>query len=243
MKFCSHFLRPFTDEGDNIDFAPGSSLPPHFTYWRFPNPAYFAVSPPGHPNTLRVSPSHLNLTALNGNYAGPSGQAFVGRRQQDTLFRYLIDVNYTPKILNEEFGVTVFLTQNHHLDLGIVMLPRSSHASSSSSFPDPGPPDSGREGEGGELSARSPPAPLVPHFRFRGISSVPVHADIVYSIPDSWINKKMTMGIEARNYTHYTFVAGPAGGRLSEIAVVPNDAVSWGFTGMLVRGSLERSYS
>ncbi|KAF9041681.1 glycoside hydrolase family 43 protein [Panaeolus papilionaceus] len=203
---------PFTDEGDNIDFAPSSSLPPHFTYWRFPNPAYFAVSPPGHPNTLRVSPSHLNLTALNGNYAGPSGQAFVGRRQQDTLFRYLIDVNYTPKILNEEFGVTIFLTQNHHLDLGIVMLPR----------------------EGGELSARSPPAPLVPHFRFRGISSVPVHADIVYSIPHSWINKKMTMGVEARNYTHYTFVAGPAGGRLSEIAVVPNDAVSWGFTGTIL---------
>lgn len=120
--------RPYVDDGDDIDFTSLSRLPEHFTYWRFPNPEYYAISPAERPGTLRLSPSELNLTAINGNYAGPSGQAFVGRRQSHTLFTYTVDIDFFPATLEEEVGVSAFLTQNHHLDLGIVMLPDTSGA-------------------------------------------------------------------------------------------------------------------
>ncbi|KAK6086702.1 Non-reducing end alpha-L-arabinofuranosidase BoGH43A 7 [Seiridium cupressi] len=117
---------PFINEGDTVDFEPNSTLPAHFTYWRYPVPESYVISPPDHPNTLRLNPSSFNLTALNGNYAGPAGQTFVGRRQQSTLFTYSVNLEFSPKLLEEEAGVSVFLTQNHHLDLGIVMLPANS---------------------------------------------------------------------------------------------------------------------
>lgn len=63
---------PYIDEGDDIAFAPNSTLPAHFTYYRFPNTSSFAISPSGHPNTLRLSPSTLNLTGLDGNSAAES---------------------------------------------------------------------------------------------------------------------------------------------------------------------------
>ncbi|EAU85477.2 arabinofuranosidase [Coprinopsis cinerea okayama7 len=113
---------PFTGEGDDIDFVPGSQLPAHFTHWRFPIPDSYAVSPRGHPNTLRIKSSRLNLTALNGNYAGPEGQSFVSRRQQHTFFTYRVDLDFKPTILEEEAGITTFLTQNHQFHMGIVGL-------------------------------------------------------------------------------------------------------------------------
>lgn len=119
-------------EGDAFDFPPNSTLPAHFTYWRYPIESSYIVSPPEKPNSLRLTPSKLNLTALNGNYAGPDGQTFIGRRQQDTLFSYSVELDFQPTEEEEEAGVTVFLTQNHHLDLGVVLLPASS---STQAFP------------------------------------------------------------------------------------------------------------
>ncbi|KAF9529461.1 arabinofuranosidase [Crepidotus variabilis] len=213
---------PFINEGDDIDFAPGSKLPAHFTYWRFPNPDAFTVSPPGHPHTLKIKPSKLNLTALNGNYAGPEGQNFVGRRQQDTLFTYKVDVDFSPKSLEEEAGLSVFLTQNHHLDLGIVMLPRNSSAATlednTSNF------------------AKPPTTGLTPHFRFRGISYIAVPDPVIVPIPEAWAHHAITLQIAAHNSTHYVFSAGPAGSKseLKEIITVSNEAVSWGFTGTIL---------
>ncbi|KAF2733436.1 xylosidase : arab-like proteininofuranosidase [Polyplosphaeria fusca] len=113
---------PFVTEGDvNIQFPPGSSMPPHFVHWRLPNEASYAISPPERPNTLRLKPSVLNLTGLDGNSGGPGGQTFVGRRQVDTLFTYSVTMDFHPTAADEEeAGVTLFLTQNHHARLGIV---------------------------------------------------------------------------------------------------------------------------
>jgi hypothetical protein len=212
---------PFIDEGDDIDFEPGSELPAHFTYWRYPNPDSFAVSPEGHPNTLRLSPSKLNLTALNGNYAGPDlgGQTFVGRRQQDTLFTYRVDLDYSPAGAEEEAGVSVFLTQNHHLDIGVVLLPASE---STTTFPGTSEPEPGDDA-----------TELIPQIRFRGISSVTVPETVVAPVHSAWRGNPLSLEIKAVNMTHYSFSVGPADAQsLTQTLVTSSsDAVSWGFTG------------
>jgi hypothetical protein len=206
---------PWITGGDDFTFPPDSSLPPHFLHWRFPNPDHFSISPAGHENALAISPSKLNLTALNGNYAGPTGQAFVSRPQQDTLFTYSVVV---PRTLHDEAGVSAFLTQNHHLDLGVVMLPASARTAS---FPGERDPDT------------KSPDDLIPHFRFRGMSYVPVPADVVMPVPKAWVGNPLRMEIGAKNMTHYSFSVGPADAmsEMQTVIDVSNEPVSWGFTG------------
>ncbi|KAJ9151208.1 Beta-xylosidase [Pleurostoma richardsiae] len=214
-------IGPFITEGDDVDFAPGSTLPAHFTYWRYPNPASFAVSPDGHPNTLRLLPSKLNLTALNGNSAGPDGQTFVGRRQQDTLFTYSVDLEYDPVAAEEEAGVTAFLTQNHHLDMGVVLLPAGA---STTTFP------------GANLTTEQNPKDLIPQVRFRGISYVAVPDPIIAPVPIAWVGRRLRLEIKAVNMTHYSFSAGPAEARseMQTLLYASNAPVSWGFTGVIL---------
>ncbi|KAI1076714.1 glycoside hydrolase family 43 protein [Whalleya microplaca] len=212
---------PLISEGDEIDFEPGSVLPSHFTYWRFPIPESYTISAPGYPSTLRLDPSKLNLTALNGNYAGPNGQTFIGRRQQHTLFTYSVDMIFSPESLEEEAGISIFLTQNHHLDLGVVMLPASS---STIAFPSV------------DSNIPTNSSELVPQLRFRGISYVAVPDEIVMPIPRGWVKKALRLEIKAHNMTHYSFSAGPADA-LSEMRTildVSNSVVSWGFTGVIL---------
>lgn len=177
------------------------------------------VSPPEKPNTLRLRPSKLNLTALDGNYAGPEGQTFVGRRQQDTLFTFSVDVDFSPEDSEAEAGVSVFLTQNHHLDLGVVMLPAASS---------PG----GSPRDAGNSSAEAEPG-FIPQFRFRGISYVAVPDDIAAPVPTAWRDKKLRLEIRASNATHYVFSAGLAddASQMKKLIEVSNEPVSWGFTG------------
>ncbi|KAL2176196.1 glycoside hydrolase family 43 protein [Thermothelomyces heterothallicus CBS 202.75] len=215
---------PYVNSADpeHLTFPRSASLPAHLTYWRYPNPSSYTPSPPGHPNTLRLTPSRLNLTALNGNYAG-GDQTFVSRRQQHTLFAYSVTLDYAPRTAGEEAGVTAFLTQNHHLDLGVVLLPRGSATAPSL------PGLSSKEEEGGQDL-------MIPHVRFRGESYVPVPAPVVYPIPRAWRGGKLVLEIRACNSSHFSFRVGPEG-RRSELRVVmeaSNDAVSWGFTGTLL---------
>ena len=195
-------------------------MPAHFTYWRYPVPGTFTVSPRCRPNTLKVVPSKLNLTALNGNYAGPTGQAFVGRRQQDTLFTYSVHLDFAPKLLEEEAGVTAFLTQNHHLDLGVVLLPANA---SNTAFP------------GTSLTAPEDPEKLLPHVRFRGISYIAVPDPIIVPLPPEWAGETLSLEIKASNMTHYSFSVGPATARseMKTILYASNAPVSWGFTGKI----------
>ncbi|KAI9148449.1 Non-reducing end alpha-L-arabinofuranosidase BoGH43A [Paramyrothecium foliicola] len=113
----------WSGDDDAINFTPSSSWPLHFTHWRYPIEGTYDISPKEHPDSLRLKSSVLNLTALNGNYAGPSGQTFVSRRQEHTLFSFSVVIDFDPTKEEEEAGVSTFLTQNHHLDLGVVLLP------------------------------------------------------------------------------------------------------------------------
>ncbi|WQF86259.1 Putative glycoside hydrolase, family 43, concanavalin A-like lectin/glucanase domain superfamily [Colletotrichum destructivum] len=208
-------------EGDVINFAPNSTVPAHFTHWRYPIESSYAVSPPEHPNSLRLTPSKLNLTALNGNYAGAEGQTFVGRRQQDTLFSYSVDVDFKPTEVEEETGVSVFLTQNHHFDLGVVLLPASA---STQAFP------------GQNLTIVKDPDELKLHLRFRGESYAPIPANIVAPVPEGWVGTPLQLEIKAFNMTHYAFSCGPAGAasRMETLLHASNAALSWGFTGVFL---------
>lgn len=181
-------------------------MPPHFVHWRPPVGDSYTISPEDHPNTLRLKPSKLNLTAIDGNAGGPGGQTFVGRRQVDTLFTYNVDIDFHPNTVEEEAGVTLFLTQNHHARLGVAMLPLANTTD------------------------------LTPHFRFHAISYIPVPESFAIPVPREWHNKTLVMEIKTVNITHFSFSAGPAKGiaPMRTFAYVPGSIVSWGFTGTLL---------
>jgi hypothetical protein len=163
---------------------------------------------------LQLTSSVLNLTGYDGNYAGPAGQTFLGRRQVDTLFTFSVDLSFAPQVLEEKAGVSVFLVQNHHFDLGLVLLPNSTSVNSSSSAS----------------------SELAPYFRFRGISYLPTPGPVLMPVPDSWQGQKLRMEIKAFNLTHFAMSAGPAE-HVSEMVTVgyaPGADLSFGFTGKLV---------
>lgn len=115
----------FLNEPDVVNFAPGSSLPNHFFFWRPPISDMFAISTPGHPNTLRINPSSVNLTATPGYDPAKQGLGFIARKQTSTYFEYSVDLSFSPDVVDEEAGVTIFLTQLQHVDLGVVNMPNS----------------------------------------------------------------------------------------------------------------------
>lgn len=184
---------PFVGALDVVDFAPGSEIPPHFSFWRWPKRESFTISPPSHPNTLRLLPSET-ITAEPVSLAGGDGITLMLRLQTDTLFTFNLDVSFQPKIAKEEVGVTVFLTQAQHIDLGIVLAP------SSNSSPE-----------------------LIPHFnmsmtgqgRYEGV----VPAPILKPIPKAWLHKPISLQIQAKNDTHYTFSAASSSNRHARIVI------------------------
>lgn len=218
-----------SDREDDITFHPNTTLPPHFQLWRYPNPSHFTISPEDRPNTLRITPSSLNLTGLNGNYAGPEGQALVGRKQQDTLFTFSVSLDFEPVAEGEEAGVSAFLTQNHHLDLGVVALPAGSETASFPGAASEGDEDGTDDGEEEETRGGD----LVPYFRFRAESYTPVPEPLVVPVPEAWVGETLRLEIAAKNYTHYAFSAGPAARRSEARTLMEasNEALSWGFTG------------
>ncbi|PLN81050.1 xylosidase : arabinofuranosidase [Aspergillus taichungensis] len=112
---------PFIKRPDRLDFAPGSAIPAHLVYWRYPKVDHFAVSPAGHPHTLRLTPAFANLSG-DASFQPDDGITLIARRQTDTLFTYTVDVDFSPTVVDEEAGITLFLTQRQHVDLGIVLL-------------------------------------------------------------------------------------------------------------------------
>lgn len=114
----------WVDDGDEEDFKPGSALPRSFLFWRPPKTSLFEISPPDHPNTLRISPSRVNLTT-DGEGFDPKedGFAFVARKQSASMFHFTVDVSFKPTDLDEEAGLSVFLTQYQHIDMSIVNRP------------------------------------------------------------------------------------------------------------------------
>ncbi|KAF2182965.1 glycoside hydrolase family 43 protein [Zopfia rhizophila CBS 207.26] len=205
---------PFLGDPDVVDFEPGSKLPAHFVTWRWPQDGTFAVSPPGHPNSLRLKPSKTVTPTDEDPLAGANGLSLLMRVQTDTLFTYTVDLSFNPKVLDEEAGVTIFLTQRQHLDLGVVMLPSSNNS-----------------------------LKLEPKLRFRttgaGTTVGSLPQPVVKSIPEPWLKHPITLQIQAKNDTHYTFSVASIRdrGTTHVIGVAPATIVSGGtgpFTGSLV---------
>ncbi|PTU22741.1 hypothetical protein P175DRAFT_0529819 [Aspergillus ochraceoroseus IBT 24754] len=119
----------YVDAADSIDFPPRSTIPRHFVFWRLPKVGSFTVSPPERPFSLRLLPSRHNLTGstgVAGETVEETGITLITRRQSHTYFTYSVDVSFAPTEEGEEVGVTVFLTQYQHIDLGVVFLPSPS---------------------------------------------------------------------------------------------------------------------
>jgi beta-xylosidase len=180
---------PFVEDPDFIDFHPGSAIPPHFLHWRFPPKDAFAVSPHGHPNTLRIRPSKSNLTSSAPLTTTPE-LSLIMRVQTDTRFSFSVDiVEFEPQLQEEETGVAAFLTQTQHLDLGIVLLPTDKYDSKGK-------------------------AKLALHLRFR-VANVPnaignfngTIPTVIKALPEGWQNAPIRLQVDAVNETHYAFSA------------------------------------
>ncbi|KAF4632151.1 hypothetical protein G7Y89_g5978 [Cudoniella acicularis] len=209
-------------EGSLVDssfygrFEPGSELGPEFVHWRFPVEGDYGISKEG---SLQLRSSRANLTGSDGRSAEKEGQTFVGRRQVHSLFEFSATFDITAlKREEEEAGVSVFLDQLHHYDLGIVMLPSSTKR---------------------KLSSSSNITSLAPHFRVRGITTVPAFTSsdlAVTAIPSPWIGQSITLKIQAKNITHYELSAGPLGKKaeMKTIGYGNGLGLTWGFTGVLL---------
>ncbi|MBE3042744.1 family 43 glycosylhydrolase, partial [Candidatus Bathyarchaeota archaeon] len=114
---------PFNSDPDAYDFGEGCPIPRHFVYWRVPRDDTFSTTAEG----LEVVPSRNNLTGNIGpdetdELSGRQGLAFIGRRQTHSLFTFGVDLTFSPEQAEQEAGITVFMTQLAHIDLGIVLL-------------------------------------------------------------------------------------------------------------------------
>ncbi|KAI3553736.1 arabinofuranosidase [Colletotrichum abscissum] len=172
------------NEPDVVDFTPGSEIPRHFIFWRPPKTDLFRVSPEGHANTLQISPSPVNLSATPEFNPEQDGLGFIARKQSATLFNYTVDVSFQPKVENEEAGISVFLTQFQHIDLGIVNLPACSNQS------------------------------LVPKFRFKveasGKPNITVPEIALVTVPKAWRSEPIKLSVSAISDSKYVFGAAPA---------------------------------
>ncbi|KAK2613899.1 hypothetical protein N8I77_000772 [Diaporthe amygdali] len=201
------------DGPDVVDFVPGSDIPRHFLFWRPPKTSLFAVSPKGHSNTLQISPSPVNLSATPEFQPAEDGLGFIARKQSATLFNYTVDVSFKPEVEEEEAGISVFLTQVQHIDLGIVNL-------------------ASRNGTNSTLA-----------FRFRveasGKPNITVPETTIVPVPRAWRPEKIRLSVSAVSDSLYVFGAAPTSrpGEYREIGTASALVVSGGtgpFTGTIV---------
>lgn len=192
----------FITDPDIVDFEPGTKLPTNFLHWRWPRNGSFEISPLGHPNTLKMTPTG-QITAADASSAGADGITLVTRLQTHTTFTFAFDLLFQPKVLNEEAGIIVFLTQEQHLDLGLILLPSSMN--------------------GSEVSIR---------LRTAGTgndnSTIPI--EIIRPVPAAWLVAPITLQVEAVNDTHYAFSAASARDRAKRVTIgfAPATIVSGG---------------
>lgn len=191
---------------DIVDFPPGSTMPAHFIHQRFPDNGSYVVSPTGHENTLRLIPSIQNLTGQSG-IVPPKGPTFLARRQTDTLFSFSSVFDFQLRGLGEEAGVTLYVSQDNHLALGMVLL-RNEDANANSSS-------------------------LKPYLRLHGQSEVASIKETLFALPDEWSEQPTRMQIKSINGTHYAFSAAPSHHQSQEqtIAYVSAGSLRTTFTG------------
>lgn len=171
---------PFVDDPDVIDFHPNSPLPRQLLFWRPPKTSLFVISPPGHPNALKISPSKANLTA-NDAFQPTDGLGFIARKQTSTVFDYSVDVSFKPTNEGEEAGISVFLTQLQHIDLSIINISANNSNTSTPHL-------RFRVEASGKPNASVPETKIVP-------------------VPASWKSQSIRLKVEATRDSKYIFSA------------------------------------
>ncbi|KZT52688.1 glycoside hydrolase family 43 protein [Calocera cornea HHB12733] len=200
----------------------GSTLPVHYLYLRLPDTSKYAISPYGHPYSLSLLGSWRNLTGTDGRTGNPT---FVGRRQTQVRFESMVDLEFAPQLDGEEAGLTVFLQQAQHFDLGIVSL--SNSAASQQGYP--------AAGYGSDISR---------YIRLRTITVNSTHQGTVDPIstptilplkPSTDEPVKLTLRIQAPNESTYLFSWSKTGSGLwNEIGSGDATQVSGGFVGTII---------
>ncbi|KAI0400473.1 glycoside hydrolase family 43 protein [Xylaria palmicola] len=213
---------PFNSDDDVYDFGEGTAIPRNLVYWRVPRTGAFSVTQRG----LQIVPSRNNLTGTPDAEATPEltgrgGLSFIGRRQTHTLFTFSVDLSFTPESAGQEAGVTVFLTQLSHIDLGLVLLPAN---------------ESLHPSEGAARKSQMA-------FRFRAEGNGTPPATRIVPVPSDWVREKMRLEIKAINTTHYSLAAMPAGRPRAKLVIgTASAALVSGGSGSFV-GSLVGTYA
>ncbi|EIM92579.1 arabinofuranosidase [Stereum hirsutum FP-91666 SS1] len=212
---------------DDITFESNTTLPNHFVYNRFQDVSAYTISPSGHPNTLALSPSVLNLTGRDARSAA-TPQTFVGRRQEHIEFIFEVTLEFNSMQDQAEAGVTVFLNQAQHFDLGVVMLS----------------PDLATEaGLAPATTENNNDTTTSSYIRLRTITANSTNSGATdpFSSPailplNSSTGTKLKLQVEAVNHTTYAFryTDGGNGSEWKTVGWGNSSQVSGGFTGTIV---------
>ena len=110
----------WNDAPDVVDFEAGTELPRHFVHVKLPVLVACVLSSAGREDELQLVASKRSLSTKGGGNL-TEGTTFAGRRQVDTLFTFSADVDFEPRSLGEEAGLTVHLDEATHIDLGVIL--------------------------------------------------------------------------------------------------------------------------
>lgn len=112
----------FLGDKEDVRFEVGGKLPKTLSYWRWPGQGLVEVVEKQGQGRLRIRPSKT-LTQTDADLTvGQNGLGLVLRLQEHTVFTFSVDLEFDPKAPGDEAGVTAWLTQRQHIDLGVVLL-------------------------------------------------------------------------------------------------------------------------
>lgn len=217
-------FRYWVGSDDDITFESNTTLPNHFIYNRFQDVNAYTISPSGHPNTLALSPSVLNLTGHDARSAA-TPQTFVGRRQEHIEFIFEVTLEFSSTKDQAEAGITVFLNQAQHFDLGVVNLSQDSAA---------------KAGLAPATTENDNDTTTSSYIRLRTITANSTNSGATdpFSSPailplNSSTGTKLKLQVEAVNHTTYAFryTDGGNGSEWKTVGWGNSSQVSGGFTG------------
>lgn len=167
---------------DAIDFTEMHLKPSYLVHWRYPNESKYNFSPDDPSCGLQLAPSFGNLSSVVSNTNG-GGLSLLARRQSHSLFTFSIDMTFSLDQEGDEAGVTVFVSEKTHIELGVVQMVQT----------------------GTNITGHA-----TPHLRFQGASNGTLIESSSLVLPQEWRNLALRMEIKAFNATHYAFSVGPA---------------------------------
>ncbi|KAI0427035.1 glycoside hydrolase family 43 protein [Xylaria sp. FL1042] len=205
---------------DNYHFDADIEVPLHFIYPRVPPKAVAMTA-----NGMQIIPTRSNLTgARDGRVelTGQHGIGFIGRPQTHTLFEFSVDLLFTPQAVQEEAGVSIFLTQYDHIGLGVAFLDNYIDTNCTKYY-----------------RCRRDGGPRM-YFRFQIQSSANDTVSRLTLVPEDWVTHAIRLEIIASNTTYTLYASSVLGtDRRIQVGQAPASTVSGGsgsFVGSVIGG-------